>query len=194
MIVLDYVLAATEADVRREAAALRDRMLRELCGIDSPVIKRTASGKPYLVKDAGISFSVSHSGRLALCAVSFPGVARTARGTVLWDGASSPEVGADAEKVRPAEQAARLRKIAERFFPPSEIRLLRDAADTDVPQVFARSWTLCESYVKMTGEGFGAGFGALDFAGIISPCFCVQDGEDMYILRAAWREKEGGAV
>ena len=192
MIVLDYVLAAAETEVRHEAAALRDRMLRELCGIDSPVIKRTASGKPYLVNDAGISFSVSHSGRLALCVLSFPGVIHGGRGTVLLDGDASPEVGADAERIRPAEQASRLRKIAERFFPPSEICLLQDVSDADVPRVFARSWTLCESYVKMTGEGFGAGFSALDFAGITSPCLCVRDGEDAYILRAAWREREGG--
>ena len=194
MIVLDYVLAAAETEVRREAAALRDRMLRELCGIGSPVIKRAEGGKPYLADNAGISFSVSHSGRLALCVLSFPGVIHGGHGTVLLDAEASPEVGADAERIRPAEQASRLRKIAERFFPPSEKSLLQEAADADVPRVFARSWTLCESYVKMTGEGFGAGFSALDFAGIVSPCLRVRDGEDAYILRAAWREREGGTV
>ena len=77
-----------------------------------------------------------------------------------------------------------------RFFPADRDQQLTDMPDCEIPREFARIWTLCESYVKMTGEGFGSGFSALDFRGIVSPCRTLRFGEKEFIIRAAWRKED----
>ena len=190
MIVLGYSYALPGTDMRREAAALRDRMLSSLCGIGSPQIARGKCGKPYLADRSDVFFSVSHTDSLAVCVLSFPGRGDAGGYEVLCDTESAPETGADAELIRQTDQASRMRRLAERFFPQDEARRLADLPDCEIPREFARAWTLCESYVKMTGEGFGSGFSALDFRGVISPCRTLRCGDKEFIIRAAWRKED----
>ncbi|MFI0928724.1 4'-phosphopantetheinyl transferase family protein [Streptomyces sp. NPDC021012] len=91
-------------------------------------------GRPALA-GGGPHFSLSHSGGLALIAVS--GVT----------------VGADVEGVpRP--------DIAEELLPslhPREQHALRALPDADRPQALARVWTRKEAYLKATGAGLAYG-------------------------------------
>lgn len=83
-------------------------------------------GKPYL--DSGPCFSLSHSGRYAVCAVA------------------EHEVGVDIEKTRSHSP-----KLAERFFTPSES--LRIAQSETPDELFCEYWVIKESYLKAVGTG-----------------------------------------
>lgn len=188
MIVLGYTFFGGDTDAHTAGVRLRNRMLRQLCGIETPCVRRLPAGKPVLDDRAEVTFSVSHTDNLAVCAVSFPGTADAGEFLVLDGSAASPEVGADAERIRTAEQAPRLRKIAARFFSPDAAARLTALPDSAVPRAFCEIWTAGESYVKMTGEGFGRGFSALSFDGVKLPMLTLRRGEAEYIVRAAWRE------
>lgn len=190
MIVLGYSFFDDDSDAHKAGADLRDRMLFSLCGIRNPGILCTKEGKPYLADRPDISFSVSHTADLAVCALSFPGTVPSGEWTVMEPSAYAPVVGADAEVLRPADQAGRLCKIARRFFPEESLRRLENREKQEMPRFFAEEWTRCESFVKMTGQGFGSGFSELCFDGICSPLTVLSRGEREYIIRLAWREKE----
>ena len=83
-------------------------------------------GKPYLA-DNSFFFSLSHSGDVAMCAIS-----------------DSLEVGCD------VECHVNL-KIAPRFFAPAEIEKLNKSSSPD--DTFLRIWTLKESFIKHSGNG-----------------------------------------
>jgi 4'-phosphopantetheinyl transferase len=88
-------------------------------------------GKPYVPASA-LRFNISHSGALALIALS------------------RVEVGADVELPRPRRSDA----IARRFYAPGEIERL--FAETDAESradAFFRLWTCKEAFLKATGEG-----------------------------------------
>ena len=88
-------------------------------------------GKPYLPGAPEVRFNLAHSHGLALIAVAL-GV----------------DVGVDIERLRPLPEYA---VIAERFFPPSERKVL-DERD------FFRRWTRIEAQLKARGIGLhGAG-------------------------------------
>ncbi len=84
------------------------------------------NGKPEV---SGVFFNVSHSGDYVI------GVA------------SDVPVGCDIEKMAPAPL-----NVADRFFCSSETDYITSCNDKDF--AFWQMWTLKESYVKMTGEGF----------------------------------------
>jgi len=189
MVVLGYSFFDAGKDVHKAGADLRDRMLFSLCGICNPGILRTPEGKPYLTDRPEISFSVSHTADLAVCALSFPGTAPAGEWTVMEASDYAPVVGADAESLRPADQAERLCKIAHRFFPNESLCRLKNREPHEIPRIFAEEWTRCESFVKMTGQGFGRGFADLCFDGICSPVTVLSRGEREYVIRLAWREK-----
>lgn len=190
MIVLGYSFFDAGSDAHKAGADLRDRMLFSLCGIRNPGILRTKEGKPYLPDRPEISFSVSHTADLAVCALSFPGTAQSGEWTVMEPSEDAPVVGADAEVLRPADQAERLCKIARRFFPEESLRRLESPEKQEIPRIFAEEWTRCESFVKMTGQGFGRGFADLCFDGVCSPVTVLSRGQREYVIRLAWREKE----
>lgn len=80
---------------------------------------------------AGIYFNVSHSGDIALCALS------------------NTPVGCDVEKVTSAPM-----EIAKRYFSDRECQYIESATSVEEKnRRFFRLWTAKESYVKMTGEG-----------------------------------------
>lgn len=89
------------------------------------------AGKPYLAGEDGVFFSLSHSGKFALCAVS------------------AYEIGADIETIRKADI-----RIAERFFCPSEYdRIAAQETEAARQALFFRYWTMKESFLKATGYG-----------------------------------------
>lgn len=89
-----------------------------------------ASGKPTL-PGSGVSFSFSHSGDYALCALA---------GT---------EIGCDIERIRPISL-----RLAERFFcPPEAADILAQPTLEARTERFFRYWTLKESFVKAIGTG-----------------------------------------
>ena len=87
-------------------------------------------GKPYLVSEPGIHFSLSHSGDWAVCALS------------------DHPVGVDIERCEPGR-----RDIASRFFHREEVRYLNTVLPSARDDAFYKLWTLKESFVKSTGRG-----------------------------------------
>ena len=88
-------------------------------------------GKPFL-PGSPLRFNISHSGALALIALS------------------RAEVGADVELPRRRRSDA----IARRFYAPGEIERLFAETDADRrADAFFRLWTCKEAFLKATGEG-----------------------------------------
>jgi 4'-phosphopantetheinyl transferase len=85
-------------------------------------------GKPEV---PGLKFNISHSGRLAVIALS------------------RREVGVDVELPRPR----RTDQIARRFYAPGENELLFALSDEQRVDAFFRLWTCKEAFLKVTGEG-----------------------------------------
>lgn len=83
-------------------------------------------GKPTLANDMGIHFNCSHSGELAVCAVS------------------DAPVGVDVERISEFDEG-----VAKYAFTKEERQLIANDART-----FFRLWTRKESYVKRNGTGF----------------------------------------
>ena len=93
-------------------------------------IERPEGGKPRMKPDAGIYFSLSHSGKYCICAVS------------------RQEVGVDVQST-----AKKYRhEIAGRFHPDERAYLLNNGY-----RDFFDVWTVKESYVKFTGQGIAGG-------------------------------------
>jgi len=110
-------------------------------------LQANAHGKPELADDSRtgerIAFNVSHATGLIALAVMRRGA-----------------IGIDVEKI--CDRTASL-EIAQRFFAPEEVAVLRDAPATEVPTLFFRYWTLKEAYVKARGVGLSAGLDAFAF-------------------------------
>jgi 4'-phosphopantetheinyl transferase len=126
-----------ERDRRRFEAAhcgLRN-ILAAFTGVPSRdlVFESGRSGKPRLVGGV-LEFNLTHSGDIALVAVS-------------CDGA----VGIDVE-----QQSASFdwRPLADRFFSAAEQSELRQTAPRAQQRYFYECWTRKEAYLKATGEGF----------------------------------------
>jgi 4'-phosphopantetheinyl transferase len=94
-------------------------------------------GKPRLIDSTAIGFNLefnlSHSGNIALVAVSTHG-----------------RVGVDVEQLRSAPVT---KGVAERFFSPPEVMKLRSLPAQDQVPAFFRCWTLKEAYLKALGCG-----------------------------------------
>lgn len=103
------------------------------------------SGKPSLAGE-GLFFNLSHSGGLALYAITRAG-----------------EVGVDVERIRPGFASS---GIPEDFFAPREVAALRALPAGQQDEAFFRCWTLKEAFLKARGDGlsldlkrFEVGFG-----------------------------------
>lgn len=161
---------------------LRNEMLRVLCGIPSPSVTAAEGQKPRLADRGDISFSVSHSGSVVICALSFPGIGAMDGARAIYDGSDAPEVGADVERVRDVSETPRLRRIACRFFPTGEAARLDVLPDADYPRAFCEVWTAMESYVKRTGEGFARGFSRVDLSSVRRVTASVESDGDIYMV------------
>jgi 4'-phosphopantetheinyl transferase len=97
---------------------------------------RRPSGKPFLIKVApqdSLNFNLSHSGELALCAVS-----------------RSSDVGIDVEEVCPHRDWGR---ISERFFSSREVEILNAWPPSKALDLFYMLWASKEACLKATGQG-----------------------------------------
>lgn len=90
-----------------------------------------AHGKPSLVNAPHLNFNLSHSGQLAVCAVSYHGA-----------------IGVDIEYLKPRHH---LNQIANRFFYPEELATFQQFGCNLT--TFLRIWTAKESHLKATGVG-----------------------------------------
>jgi 4'-phosphopantetheinyl transferase len=125
---------------RRDYIAGRGR-LREILGraVGTPAaavpLQTLEQGKPVLDPAMGgsLRFNLSHSEGLALLA--------------LVDGC---DVGVDVEALRPGFAAD---SIAERFFAPEEVGVLRSLPLEEQEAAFFRCWTRKEAYLKGKGGG-----------------------------------------
>lgn len=90
-------------------------------------------GKPSLISETGLAFSLSHSEAWALCAVTL----RRA-------------VGVDIEFVRALPD---MEALARRFFSIREQTMFFTLADADKPLGFYRCWTRKEAFIKALGTG-----------------------------------------
>lgn len=90
-------------------------------------------GKPYLIDYPGINFSLSHSGNMAVLAIS------------------NSEVGIDVQERRGYQE-----KVAKRFYHEREIAVIDAISDpAEKANCFYQMWTAKEAYIKFTGKGMG---------------------------------------
>ena len=107
-------------------------------------------GKPAIAEGLrvpDIDFNLSHARDLVAAAVALHAA-----------------VGIDVEKIDPAKADFAL---AQRYFAPAEIEILRRTPSTEQAVCFFRLWTLKEAYLKATGAGFGTSLDS--FAFTLSP-------------------------
>jgi len=113
-------------------AAILDYVRETGISLKNQVPRKTGEGKPRLLDEEDIHFSISHSGGLWACAV-----------------ADQP-VGLDLQCV---EWERNLRGIARRYFHPEEQAFL---AGTEYRKFFS-VWAAKESFVKYSGTGIQSG-------------------------------------
>lgn len=95
-----------------------------------------ARGKPHLdprARTPPLRFSLSHSGELALCAVT-----------------EGRDVGVDVERIHPVSA---WREIAARYFSPDEQQALSALSGDRALEAFFGGWTRKEAYSKALGDG-----------------------------------------
>lgn len=117
--------------------ALR-RLLGRYLGVQPAAIEFDvdSNGKPRLAQKhaaTGLRFNVSHSGDLALVAIT-----------------AGCEVGIDVERLR---EVIRMDQIAKRFFHPSEAEALLATPIAERSVAFFRYWTANEAVLKALGTG-----------------------------------------
>ena len=115
---------------------------------------RLASGGPW--------FNLSHSGPVALYAFT-----------------KAAEVGIDVELDN--EDFARER-IAERFFSPTEVAVLRSLPESLQPRAFLACWTRKEAFIKARGDGLSLPLDSFDVS--LAPAAPAT------LLRTAWSSEE----
>ena len=186
MICLRYTVLRPGESQHAAGVRLRDGMLLDFCGIPSPSVTADEGGKPRLADRPDIHFSLSHSGSVAVCALSFPGKAEREDACVICDAPDAPVVGADVEQIDDPANAPRLRRLAERFFPPREAERLRDVPDSLYPAAFAGTWTALESFVKRTGEGFRHGFSHIDLSSVHRITDTLEMDGETYVITVVY--------
>ncbi|MFN2491845.1 MAG: 4'-phosphopantetheinyl transferase superfamily protein [Pyrinomonadaceae bacterium] len=119
------------------ARGILRKLLAAYLGSDAAELKFSYAdkGKPFLnaVSRRTVNFNLAHSHGRAVYAFS-----------------SGRELGVDIEFLR--EDLAE-EKIAERFFSPSEVTVLREVPKELRNQAFFNCWTRKEAYIKARGEG-----------------------------------------
>jgi 4'-phosphopantetheinyl transferase len=126
---------------RREfiaAHALLRSMLTHYLGRPSSTwaFSSGTNGKPRLIAEVGcpeVPFNLSHTRGLVAAAVSRRG-----------------DIGIDVEQIDPKKAD---RAVAEEYFAPAELRILKQAPAEDRTACFFRLWTLKEAYIKAIGSG-----------------------------------------
>lgn len=99
-------------------------------------------GKPY-IDNSRVNFNVSHSGDLALVAISL-----------------CSHVGVDIEHWRPVDN---IEGLVKRHFSEQEQQQWKDSSAALREEVFFNTWTCKESFIKATGRGLGLGLSRCSF-------------------------------
>lgn len=148
-------------------ATLR-RLLGKFLALDPAalVFNYTSRGKPELAGAlAGkLHFSVSHSGGLALIAVT-----------------RLCPIGVDVEHVRPRRYDI---EVARRFFTTRESTVLESLPEADRPAAFFNLWTRKEAWLKATGVGIAESMNRVELS--------FLPGEPAHILSVADAPDEAG--
>jgi 4'-phosphopantetheinyl transferase len=117
------------------------RLLASYLQVDPAVLRFAVgpAGKPELRQPSGtgLQFNLSHSHGVALYALTF-----------------HDPVGVDVEQVRPMSNYLGL---AERYFSPREVGVLRSLAEHQRVGAFFHAWTRKEAYLKARGVGLSYG-------------------------------------
>jgi 4'-phosphopantetheinyl transferase len=93
-------------------------------------------GKPALTPPSGIQFNLTHSGNLAVIALT-----------------SGREIGVDVERIRPLPD---MQSIADRSFCPEEASEIMSLPQPERDHAFYCCWTRKEAYIKAIGDGLSA--------------------------------------
>lgn len=135
--------------LRIAADALCRKAISEFCGIspDEIVFGYTEKGKPY-AKGLPVYFSISHSGDIAVCAVS------------------DCEIGIDIEKIRSINP-----RISDKFATEEENEYICTSENG-----FFEIWTLKEAYFKCIGTGLGKNIKNVSFKILENKIHCSKSG------------------
>lgn len=118
--------------------------------------------KPYLA--GGPSFNLSHSGTVVLYAFAADG-----------------ELGIDVEL---DDTDIARERVAERFFSPSEVKVLRSLPAEAQPRAFLSCWTRKEAFIKARGDGLSLALDSFDVT--------LAPDTPAALLRTAWCSEEAG--
>jgi 4'-phosphopantetheinyl transferase len=123
--------------------------------------------KPEL-RGGGPRFNLSHSGSVALYAISDDG-----------------EIGIDVE-LESADLASE--RIAERFFSPAEVGVLRSLPARLQPRAFLACWTRKEAFIKARGDGLSLALDSFDVtlapdapAALLRTAWCGEEPKQWYM-------------
>jgi 4'-phosphopantetheinyl transferase len=116
--------------------------------------------KPYLT--GGPSFNISHSGTV-----------------VLYAFAAAGELGIDVELY---DTGVARERIAERFFSPTEVSVLRSLPADVQPWAFLTCWTRKEAFIKARGDGLNLALDSFDVT--------LAPEAPAALLRTAWCHEE----
>ena len=112
------------------------------CAPETIHLSRDPHGRPQVEQPGGLFVSLSHSGDLAVTAVT--------RGT---------RVGVDVERIRPLREMA----LARRFFAPLEADALAALPVEERGAAFFQTWVRKEAYLKGVGAGVPAALSQCSF-------------------------------
>ena len=134
------------------AHALLRLLLQQLAGGPAAAWRFTvgAHGKPALHAAHGLgrlAFNISHTGGAVACAMTL-----------------DHAIGVDIEDLG---RRGRLLEIADAYFAPDELVLLRAAPAAAQRETFFRLWTLKEAYIKAHGDGLSLPLDRFSF--VLSP-------------------------
>ncbi|MGN1373010.1 MAG: 4'-phosphopantetheinyl transferase family protein [Candidatus Coproplasma sp.] len=133
------------------AGYLLQTALKEL-NVVNPAILLNEHGKPYL-KEGDVFFNLSHSGFVAVCAVS------------------SEEVGVDVQQIKPVNQS-----LIRRICTGDEYAFVMQD-EQGVEERFCRLWTVKESVIKCLGKGLALSPSRVEVK-LSSPCNITIDGAE----------------
>ena len=161
---------------RSLAASLLLKMALEREGIcyDEDCFAQKTGGKPYLLLQSGLFFSLAHAQEMAVCVIA------------------DQEVGVDVERkdrLTGKKEEQKL-KIAKKMLTPEEWKLWKK--EEYRTETLISIWTKKESYVKMTGRGLTEKLMTID---TLSNAFYQQMLlDDMYILSVCTALVDEGGV
>jgi len=144
---------AAHGGLRRILAFYRQCAPADIC------FDQGENGKPAV---AGVQFNLSHSADLAVVAVT-----------------RERELGVDVERV---DESRADKNVAERFFSPYEVSVLRSLPAEQQTEAFFNCWTRKEAYLKAIGLGLSVPLDSFDVS--------LAPGEPARLLRGAdvkWR-------